>query len=171
MNQLGMIIDLSHAHPSLATDILDLPSSEQRPAVLLSHTGVTGVCNHSRNVDDALLRRIVDAGGLIGIALFRPALCGDDLVASFVDSVRHVVRVTGGNVGAVALGSDWDGTVEAVVTAEETEVLAAALLNSSEEEGGSGGGFSEEEVRRILFENALAFLSKSLPTAGAAGAK
>lgn len=156
MKQLDIIIDLTHAHPNLMTDVLDLPTSE-RPALMVSHTGVNGVCKNSRNMDDMLLKRVADAGGIIGVTLFPPALCGDDLVASFVDTVKHVVKVTGNNVGAVALGSDWDGAVDVIVTAEQTDILAAALLNS--------GGFEEEQVSRILFDNALAFLSKSLPAA------
>lgn len=159
MKQLDIIIDLSHAHLNLMTDILDLSPSD-RPALMVSHTGVNGVCNNSRNMDDTLLKRIADAGGIIGVTLFPPALCGDDLVASFVDTVKHVVKVTGNNVGAVALGSDWDGAVDVIVTAEQTDILAAALLTY--------GGFDEDQVSRILFDNALAFFQKSIPPAAAA---
>lgn len=126
------------------------------PAVLLSHTGVKAVCGSPRNAEDETLRRIAEVGGIIGVGFYAPAVCGDDWVLSFVRSVRHVVDVTGG-IDAVALGSDWDGTVEAMVPADQTGVLVDALLTI--------GNFSEQDVERILFSNAIRFLRDSLPVA------
>lgn len=124
------------------------------PAIVLSHTGVRAVCDHTRNADDETLKHISRAGGLIGVGLFGPALCGDDWVVSFVKTVQHVANLTGG-VDAIAVGSDWDGSVEVVVPSDRTDVLARALL--------SLGNFSEEEVQQILYVNALRYFQNVLP--------
>lgn len=125
---------------------------ETGPPVILSHSGARGVCSSQRNMDDALLKRVADAGGIIGVTLFEPALCGDDLVDSFAKTVRYIVDVTQ-NVKALALGSDWDGAIRAVVTSDQTDVLAGVLLKT---------GFSEREVEQILYDNAIDFFEKSL---------
>lgn len=100
------------------------------------------------------MKRITEAGGLIGVALFEPALCGGDIIGSFVRTVSHAAHVLGG-VHSIALGSDWDGGIVTSVSAKDTHVLASALIRV--------GNFSEEQVRKILFENAASFFRRSLP--------
>lgn len=124
------------------------------PAVMMSHTGLRSVCESVRNVDDETIQRIANVGGIMGIALFRPAICGNDSVASFVRTVQRVVHITG-TVGNVALGSDWDGNVMIQITSDRVDILSAALINI--------GNFSREEVERIMFDNVKDFFMRSLP--------
>lgn len=92
--------------------------------------------------------------GIIGIALFYPALCDtNDLVGSFVKSVVHAISIVG--VNHVALGSDWDGAVVTSVDASQTKVLYGALLRD--------GGLSEDNVKAVLHRNAAEFLGRCLP--------
>lgn len=100
------------------------------------------------------MKRIADAGGLIGIALFEPALCGGDIIGSFVKTVSHAAKVLSG-VDSIALGSDWDGSISTSVSASDTHLLSSALLKL--------GNFTAEEVRKILFDNALGALRRMLP--------
>lgn len=153
MKALNMIVDLSHASLALTSDILDLDPKE-RPALFISHTGLKAVCPSQRNLPDEHMQRIADAGGLIGIALFEPALCGGDIVGSFVETVSYAAKVLGG-VGSIALGSDWDGSITTSVSASDTHLLSSALLKL--------GNFTEEEVRKIMFENAFGALRRMLP--------
>lgn len=120
---------------------------------MISHTGLSGVCESQRNLADDTVKRIAEAGGLIGITLFEPALCGGDIVGSFVKSVRHASQLVGG-VDSIALGSDWDGKVHTSISAADTHILAASLH--------SVGNFSKEEVRKIMYENAYRFFRSSL---------
>lgn len=136
--------------------------------MLLSHTGVYSQCNSVRNADDDLIRRVAAANGLIGVTMFRPALCGPDIIVSFAQTVRRAVdainnhsgpgEAGGGNAGvnALALGSDWDGFVETAVSSDRTDVLAAALRDTA--------GFSHDEVARIMYGNARRFLEANLPS-------
>ncbi|WP_299950502.1 dipeptidase [Hyphomonas sp. BRH_c22] len=62
-NRLGMILDGSHAADSTVDDMIALSATP----LILSHTGVKAVYDHPRNIDDALMRKIADDGGVIQI--------------------------------------------------------------------------------------------------------
>lgn len=126
------------------------------PATILSHTGLKSVCQGSRNAEDETVRRISNDGGLIGVALFWPAMCGDDSVHSFVKTVRKVVEIVG-HVESVALGSDWDGSVGVQITSDRVHILSAALMDP--------GNFTKQDVERILFANVNSFFQRALPSA------
>jgi membrane dipeptidase len=149
MEALGMAVDLAHASPRLVDDVLAVAT---RP-VIVSHTGVRGTCDNQRNLDDERLARIAARGGVIGIGLWPTAICGDSPRA-WARAVRHAVSVAG--IDHVALGSDWDGAVEAVVDAAGTVHLVDSLLAE---------GFSEDEIRRIMGENVVRVLREILPAA------
>ena len=147
MESLNMIVDLSHASPALIDDVLD---STTLP-IVVSHTGVKGTCDNQRNVSDHHLRRIAEAGGLIGIGYWSTAVCGTD-----VESIARAIRYTADLVGIdhLALGSDFDGSVRAIVDTTGIVLITDALL---------AHGFSEEEIRKIMGANVLRFLRDSLP--------
>ena len=67
MNDLGMIVDLSHAAPRAAHQALDVARA---PAVL-SHSNAFALCDHPRNARDDLLDRIAETGGM-AMATFVP---------------------------------------------------------------------------------------------------
>ena len=78
----------------------------------MTHTGVSGVHRHWRNLDDAQLRAIARTGGVVGIIYHSPYL-GDPIWAGRVETVvQHLehVRDTLGD-DFPALGSDWDGFI------------------------------------------------------------
>ena len=61
MNRLGMIIDGSHASDDVFDQMLEL----SRAPIILSHSGPRTIFNHPRNIDDARLRRLARAGGVL----------------------------------------------------------------------------------------------------------
>jgi microsomal dipeptidase-like Zn-dependent dipeptidase len=148
MQELGILVDVAHASPALIDDVLSLA---YRP-VVVSHSGVKGTCDNRRNLDDDQLAGIAATGGVVAIGLWETALCGETL-ASWARAVRHAVSVMG--VDNVALGSDWDGAVEAIVDASQTVHLTAALLDE---------GFTEEDIRKIMGGNVTRVLLETLPT-------
>ncbi len=62
-NDLGLIIDASHAHDLALEEMIAL----SRTPILLSHSACKSVFNHPRNVDDRLLLKLKDNGGVIQI--------------------------------------------------------------------------------------------------------
>ncbi len=65
-NDLGIVIDPSHASDAALDQMLDL----SRAPLILSHTGVKAVYDHPRNIPDDLLRKLADKGGVIQLNAF-----------------------------------------------------------------------------------------------------
>ena len=62
-NELGIILDGSHAHDELLEDMIRL----SKTPVILSHSGTKSVYDHPRNIDDELLKKLVESGGVIHV--------------------------------------------------------------------------------------------------------
>jgi membrane dipeptidase len=86
---------------------------------MVSHTGVLGVHEHWRNIDDEQIRAVANRGGCIGIIFARNYLGGKS-IDCVVDHILHVIDVAGEDLPA--LGSDFDGFV---VPPEGLEDIAA----------------------------------------------
>ena len=147
MNRKKMIIDLAHASPKAIDDILKITT---RP-VIVSHTGVKGICNNIRNISDAHVDGVAKTGGIIGIGYFPFAMCGDG-ITNIVRSIRYTVKRAG--IKHVALGSDFDGAVPVPFDTSSMTVLADALIKD---------GFTDEEISLIMGGNVLRFLMENLP--------
>lgn len=144
---LGMIIDLAHASPQTLDDVLAMVD---RP-VLVSHGGVRGTCDTARNLADRHVRAIANSGGVIGIGLYKYATCGKTLQDT-VQAMRYVADLVG--IEHVALGTDFDGAVTAVMDASGLSLLTEALLQD---------GFTATEIQAIMGGNALRVFRSVLP--------
>ncbi len=60
-NQLGMILDGSHASDATIDQMIDLSATP----IILSHHGADHLNEHPRNAPDALLKKLADKGGVI----------------------------------------------------------------------------------------------------------
>jgi microsomal dipeptidase-like Zn-dependent dipeptidase len=149
MDALGIMIDVSHSSPQVVDDVLNLIESP----LIVSHTGFKGHCNRKRNISDALIARIADRGGLIGVGFWSEAVCGDDVTA-IADAIAYGIDTFG--VGAVALGSDWDGAVTTPIDAGDLAYLTSALIER---------GLTPEEIRAVMGGNTIRYLLEHLPQA------
>ncbi len=70
MNELGMVVDLSHAGRRSFFDALDATSKP----VIASHSGCMAIHEHPRNLDDEQLRALARNGGVVGIVFCTPFL-------------------------------------------------------------------------------------------------
>ncbi|HEX8999069.1 MAG TPA: membrane dipeptidase, partial [Blastocatellia bacterium] len=119
--------------------------------VIVSHTGVKGTCNNARNLSDEQLKAIGVAGGVVGIGFWDTAVCGRD-AAAIAKAIRYTVDLIG--IDHVALGSDFDGAIDAPFDATGMVLITDALLQA---------GFNEAEIRKIMGENVIRTLQFFLP--------
>ena len=63
MERVGMVLDVSHLNDECFDEVAALAT---RPFVA-SHSNARAVCGHPRNLTDDQFRRIVDAGGVVGL--------------------------------------------------------------------------------------------------------
>lgn len=61
MNRLGIVIDGSHSSDAVFDQMLEL----SRVPIVLSHSGPKAIFDHRRNLDDARMRRLARAGGVM----------------------------------------------------------------------------------------------------------
>lgn len=148
LNERRVFVDLAHIHPSAFWDAVEAHDKGQ--PLLVTHTGVTGVKPHWRNVDDAQLRAVADTGGVVGIIyqesfLTRPG--GPRGVDMVLEHLEHVVRVAGED--AAAIGSDYDG---AIVPPKE---LRDGLSHPRVVDAMLRRGWPEARIRKVLGGNFL----------------
>jgi membrane dipeptidase len=148
LNEKKIFVDLAHISKKGFWDALSVHDRSQ-PAIV-THTGISGVHDHWRNLDDAQVKAIADLGGTIGI-MYQSSFLGDPLLggklASIVDHAAHVINVVGED--HVSLGSDWDGAITPprdMPTCLELPRLVENMLRR---------GWKDERIRKVLGGNAL----------------
>jgi microsomal dipeptidase-like Zn-dependent dipeptidase len=147
MQEKGVFVDLAHASPNVINDVYAMAT---RP-VIVSHTGVKGVCNNTRNLSDEQLRGVAKTGGVVGVGYWETATCGRDAKA-IARAIRYAVNLIGAD--HVALGSDFDGAVEEPFDTTGLVQITDALLQE---------GLSEAEIGKIMGENVIRLLLNYLP--------
>ena len=147
MEQLGMVVDVAHASPTVVSEVFAMATKP----VIVSHGGVQATCPGPRNLTDDQLRALAKTGGVIGIGFWDGAIC-DATPANAAKAIRHVANTVG--VDYVALGSDWDGATTEPFDASGIALVTDALLKE---------GFTPEEIAKILHGNAVRVLRAVLP--------
>lgn len=146
MDSLHIIIDLAHSSSKTISEIFSLTQSP----VIVSHTGVRGVCNNQRNLTDDQIIEIGRRSGLIGIGLWETAVCGTDATAT-AQSIKYVANKIGAD--KVSLGSDFDGAITAPFDVTGFPLIYEALIKE---------GFTKGEIEMIMGGNVREFLLRML---------
>jgi microsomal dipeptidase-like Zn-dependent dipeptidase len=147
LERLKIIIDLAHSSPAVVDDVLKIVT---RP-VVVSHTGVHGICKTKRNYSDEQMQRIAEKGGLICIGYWEGAVC-DISPEGIVKSLRYAIDLVGED--HVALGSDFDGLTTTALDTSELSILTQKMMDH---------GFSDSEITKVMGGNSVRFLSSYLP--------
>lgn len=109
MNELGILIDLSHCSIATTLDAIEL----SKDPVFISHASVYKLCKaYQRNKTDKELKALASKGGVIGICFFPPLIKRNEktlevipsTVEDVLDHIEYVINLVG--VDHVAFGSD-----------------------------------------------------------------
>src|SRR5690606_19353335 len=85
MNELGIMVDVSHASKESALDAIRL----SRAPVIASHSAVRALADHPRNLDDETLLALRDGGGVVQIVAFDAYLKHDPEAAAQHAALRE----------------------------------------------------------------------------------
>lgn len=153
LNEKKIFVDLAHVSRKGFFDALEVHDRAQ--PLIVTHTGISGVHPHWRNLDDAQIKAIAETGGTIGIMYQASFLgggllgCPSELVVRHLD---HIVNVAGEDFAS--LGSDWDGAIAPprdMPTCLELPRLVQHMLDR---------GWKAERIQKILGKNFLRALER-----------
>ena len=155
--ELGILPDVSHASVPAFWDVVRLSKQAQKPFIA-SHSNAFALTPHCRNLTDAQIRAVGDAGGIIGVNFNPPFLSASDR-ADMGDICAHVryLMNTGGE-RTIVLGTDFDGIEslpEGIGSIADFPTLYLYMKQN---------GFTPREIEALFFENGYRFLQENLPT-------
>ena len=150
LNRLGILVDISHVSRQTMLDA----TRHSRAPVIASHSSVTGVADHPRNMNDEQLLALKDNGGVVHIVAFDTYVTegGGSSLEAFVDHIDYAVDLIG--IEHVGISSDFGGGggVSGWNSAEETLNLTVELLRR---------GYSEAEIELLWSGNVLRILEQA----------
>lgn len=143
MQELGMLVDLSHLSDRGIWDVLEIAG---RP-VIASHSNSRAICPHRRNLTDAQFTAIIENGGVAGLCMFADFLGENADMDTVTAHLEHFLELGGQH--SISIGGDWDGCArlpEGMRGIEDMEKLREHLLRKN---------YSEELIRRIFYSNLM----------------
>ena len=144
MNRLGVMVDLSHG---AETSFFDALSISQTP-IVCSHSNCKALCDVPRNLTDAQLKALAQAGGVAQITLYHGFLRkeGEADIRDAMAHLNYAIDVMG--IDHVGLGTDFDGDggIKGLADASELINFTIALLRQR---------FSKADIKKIWGENWL----------------
>ncbi|HZQ71109.1 MAG TPA: membrane dipeptidase [Terriglobales bacterium] len=124
MNELGIVVDLSHSGQRTTAEGIE---TSKKP-VLITHSGCNAIHQHPRNKDDHELKALSDRGGVVGI-YFMPYLVASPSLPTREHALAHLdhaLKVAG--TDHVGIGSD--GVIDTFPdTPEQRQRLADDMEN------------------------------------------
>lgn len=126
MNEVGMLIDVSHCGDRTTLDAIDL---SPKP-IAITHSNCRALNNHPRLKTDEAIQKLAAKGGVMGITGVRMFVRDGEptTIEHIVDHIDHVVKLVG--IEHVGIGSDSDLNGYDDMPADQLKQLRAAYKAS-----------------------------------------
>ena len=158
LEQMNMIIDVSHANEKTFWDIINIT----KKPVIASHSNCKSLCNHKRNLTDSQIKAIGDNGGLIGMNIHKSFVSESkelQTIDRLIDHIDHVVKLIG--INHVGFGFDFceylddfkDTNIKGVENVSKVQDIIK-MLKSRE--------YSDEDINKISYKNFETIINKIL---------
>jgi membrane dipeptidase len=166
MDELGLILDVSHLTDESFHEALD----RFRGSVLASHSNCRALVPGDRQLDDDMIRRLIERDSVIGAVMDawmlqpnweRGVTTNENLTLEAVaDQIDHVCQIAG-NSRHAGIGTDLDGGYGIEQTPRDLDTIADVqnvpdLLRRR--------GYAEPDIAAIMHGNWLRLLERALPT-------
>lgn len=145
MEDLGMIVDVSHMSDRCFYDVLDIV---KKPFVA-SHSNARALCPHARNMSDDMILKLAHRGGVMGLNYAADFLNEKASQSRIEDMVQHILYIKNlAGIDCIGLGSDFDGIPQ------NLEMKNASFLPQLEK-ALKEAGLTDEEIEKIFYKNVL----------------
>jgi membrane dipeptidase len=162
MDELGMILDMTHLNDDCFWEALDLFAGP----VWASHNNCRTFVNHNRQFSDEMILELINRDGVIGVPLDAWMMVPDwnrgksdpremDVTLEImVDNIDHICQLAGDSLHA-GVGSDLDGGFGNAQCPHDLDTIAdlqniIPLLQDK--------GYDRADIRNIMHGNFLGFL-------------
>ncbi len=144
MNELGMLIDVSHLNDGGFYNIAEI----SKKPFIASHSNARSIKDVSRNLTDDMIKILANSGGVMGLNFCNFFLGNNDIptVQDIVTHIKHIVNI--GGIDVASIGSDFDGIPNKVEIENIGQIykLQDVLYKN---------GFKEDDIEKIMYKNAL----------------
>ncbi len=158
MEELGMVIDVSHANEKTFWDIVEITDGP----IIATHSNARRLCCHDRNLTDQQLKAIKAKGGIVGLNAARHFIAERDDqqdVAHLGAHGRYIADLIG--CEHVAMGFDFMDFIpdhdNAMGKGLANAACAQNLITALKEQG-----FDEKQCQMIAYDNAINLLRRVL---------
>ena len=152
MQELGMVIDLSHASDETFEDVLSCVNSP----VAATHSNCRAICGNPRNLTDAQIIQIAQTGGVVGINFYGYFLTntGKAQIKDIIIHIEHIAGLVG--TGHIGMGCDFDGAnpMPGGIMGVESLYLVLEALGKA--------NYSDQDIRMIAGENFMRLFTRVL---------
>jgi len=160
MNQLNMIIDISHTNEKSFWDIITLSNKP----VIATHSNTRNLSNVDRNLTDQQISALIRNRGLIGLVAAKKFVSLNETYQNAKELARHASHIKSlGGIDQLSIGFDYMDFLEGdfgrfsmasdLQDVSESQNFVKALFDE---------GFTHDEVEKITFRNVSQFLEMYL---------
>jgi len=170
MEELGMIVDISHCGPQTSLDAIQYSGNP----IMATHTSSKTVHDHPRAKSDEILKAIADKKGYIGVFFIQGFISKSlhPTIEEWLNHVDYLVNLMG--IDCVGIGTDFFGSDLPVPLARKID-QNLSKLGMGPDQGGSfelkpekfssymefpnlikglaSRGYSEQEIKKLAGEN------------------
>lgn len=154
MNNLGIIVDVSHIFRRSFFDIINITDK----SVIATHSCVNSLCENKRNLTDEQIKLIAKCKGMIGVCFYKGFLSNNKYVTidNVVEHIEYISNLVGSEF--VGIGSDFDGMeIEDKPCGLESILCVSKIKEKLEQRG-----FKKQEVYNIMGGNYIRILNENL---------
>ena len=149
MNNLGIMVDLSHASDKSFYDALEISSTP----IICSHSSCRALCDVPRDLTDEQLIALKQHGGVAQMTLYHGFLRkdGQATIEDFMAHLNHAINIMG--IDYVGIGTDFDGDggVPGLANSSELINFTRQLLKKR---------YNETDIQKIWGGNFLRIMSQ-----------
>ncbi len=151
MNQLGMMVDVSHLSEKSFFDVI---KTTTKP-IVASHSNARTLCNSKRNLTDEQLKAIQKNNGLVGINFYPHFLKtgGNATVDDILLHMDYILNLIGEDY--IGLGADFDG-IE-ILPQGVADISVFEIIHKRLQEK-----YGETIANKIMFENYMNLIKNNL---------